>query len=77
MTTFETGLSTFAANDVALTVSNDGDVYRAFKASAPASQSAVIASACVKYGRRQYGLSFDSEALAECVTYVLDHWSQA
>jgi hypothetical protein len=75
---FETGLSNHASNDVALTVSNDGEVHALFRAQpriVPASGRAVIKDACRRYGRVQYGRSFTDEDLKEVVAYVIREWS--
>jgi hypothetical protein len=76
MPEFETGLSTHAANDVALTVSSDGGTYRKAKdADTRTEARRIIEKACLLYGREWYGRSFaDSEQLAESVTYVYRAW---
>jgi hypothetical protein len=78
---FETGLSTAAANDTALTVSNDGEVYRKFRAyigrEHRAIARAVVVMACRHYGKEWYGRSFvDSDDFDSCVEYVTCRWTE-
>lgn len=76
MAQFETGLSTHAANDVALTVTNSGGTYQRYQeASSPFYAKNVITDACRIFGRTEYGNSFSQEELDECVAYVLAQWS--
>ena len=76
MSTFETGLSTHAANDVALTVTNSRGTYQRYmEASSPFYAKNVVVDACKIYGRTEYGRSFSQEELDECVAYVMRAWS--
>jgi hypothetical protein len=76
MPTFETGLSTAAANDVALTITNESSVYNQFKkARFPWEANRIVRQACNAYGRVEYGRSFSDAELTECVEYVIHAWS--
>jgi hypothetical protein len=74
---FETGCSTHAANDVALTVANSGGTYQRFKeASSPYYARVILINDCRIFGRAEYGRSFSEAELSEAVAYVLRAWSE-
>lgn len=76
--TYETGLATHGANDTALTIRNEGDVYRRFmplfEAGKVTEAREEISKAARAYGLREYGRTYlaDHDSV---VAYVFEEWT--